>query len=410
MKKVGVIGAGPAGMTAAIAAAGKGAEVILFEQKERVGQKILATGNGKCNLANTNLSVDFYHGMHHEFAEKILDRFPLQDTIAFFSQIGIYTKNRNGGLYPNSEQASAVLDCLRMELRRRQIKVRTDSKIIGVRLLSPAGFIIKEKSGREEKFDRIILAAGSKAAPKTGSDGSGYKIAKGLGIHIIKPLPALTQLKSEDGWFKGVSGVRCDAQLTLCIDGKAEARERGELQIVDYGLSGIPAFQLSGRAARAIDRKCRVEIKIHFLPEFDGMQDPSYLTEFLWKRFDQMEKTCEEALTGLFHKKLTAFFLRASGIRTQEAAKDLTKEQLNRLISVITNCSVTVNAVNSYEHAQTCTGGIDTEELDSNLQVKKIPGFYVAGEIIDIDGACGGYNLQWAWATGQIAGACAAND
>lgn len=410
MKKIGVIGAGPAGMTAAIAAAERGARVILFEQKERVGQKILVTGNGKCNLTNTRLSGEFYHGTHRGFAEDILKRFPLRDTIAYFTRLGIYTRNRNGGLYPYSEQASAVLDALRMELRRLFVEIRTECRITGVIPKNAAGFCIKGGEGSKEQVDRVILAAGSRAAPKTGSDGSGYKIAGNLGIRVIKPLPALTQLRSQDGWFKSVSGVRCDALLTLCVDGMETARERGELQLVDYGISGIPVFQLSGRAARALEDGRRVTVRIHFLPEFDGMDNASYLENFVYQRFCGTDKTCEEALIGLFHKKLAAFFLREAQIRPQSPARGLTQEKLHHLISVISECSVLIDSTNSYEHAQTCTGGIDTEELDNNLQFKKIPGMYAAGEIIDIDGVCGGYNLQWAWSTGQIAGACAADD
>lgn len=410
MKKIGIIGAGPAGMTASIAAAERGAKVILFEQMERVGQKILSTGNGKCNLTNTHLSEEFYYGMHREFAGQILKRFPLDETIAYFTRLGIYTKNRNGGLYPHSEQASAVLDALRMEIRRLHIDVRTKCRIERVIPLSPSGFLVRDRDGREDTADCVVLAAGSMAAPKTGSDGSGYQIARKLGIHIVKPLPALTQLRSADGWFKSVSGVRCDALLTLCVDGKETAEERGELQFVDYGISGIPVFQLSGRASRALENGSQVMVKLHFLPEFDGMNGPSYVADFLAARFQDTDKTCEEALIGLFHKKLSAFFLRRAGIRAQSPAVQISKDKLHNLVCAVTECRIRIDSANSYEHAQTCTGGIDTDELDGNLQLKKVPGMYAAGEIIDIDGVCGGYNLQWAWSTGQIAGACAADD
>lgn len=409
-KKIAVIGAGPAGMTAAIAAARKGAEVTMFEQKDRVGKKILVTGNGKCNLTNTDLNPLFYHGTHPEFAEEILKRFPLKDTVAFFTGLGIYTKNRNGGLYPYSEQASAVLDALRMELRRLSICVRTECGIMEISPRGEQGFLVTDRQGTKYDFDRVILAAGSKAAPKTGSDGSGYKLAKKLGIHVIKPLPALTQLKSSLSWFKGVAGVRCDALLTLTADGNVLAKERGELQLTNYGLSGIPAFQLSGQAARALDDRKNVTVQIHFLPEFDQMEDMSYLEQFIAGRFQNPDKTCSEALTGLFHKKLGVFFLREAGIRAELPASRLSKEKLSGLMDVITQCQVPIDSVNSFEHAQTCSGGIDTDELDFHLQVKKIPGLYAVGELIDIDGACGGYNLQWAWSTGQIAGVNAADD
>lgn len=406
MKTIGIIGGGAAGMMAAISASYTGAEVMIFEHKSRVGAKILSTGNGKCNLTNVNQDISNYHGNHPEFAEAVFEQFGLSDTLPFFLKLGIYTKNRNGGLYPYSEQASAVLDCLRMELDRCKIKILTDCRIRTIEKKEDF-FQIETQEQGTMTVDRLIIAAGSKAAPNTGSDGSGYKLAKKFGISVIKPLPALTQLKSNLSWFKGVSGVRCDALLTLLVNGDGAMRNRGELQLTDYGISGIPTFQISGMAARALEQKEEVVVQIDFFPDYDR----DGLSAFLHNRIQNSgHKTCEEMLTGLFHKKLIAYFLRECGFKTTRSCDSLSKEELFMLCEVIKATKVPIEAANDETHAQTCSGGIDTNELTKNCEAKKVKGLYFAGEIIDIDGLCGGYNLQWAWSSGYVAGKSAGND
>ena len=245
--RIAVIGGGAAGMMAAITAARVGSTVVVYERNDRMGKKILATGNGKCNLGNKDLTVDSYYGGNSEFIEKSLKQFGVNETIHFFESIGLMLKDKNGYLYPFSEQASAVLDVLRGEIQALGIKVETEAK---VNLLCAKGTDKWEVGyqNTKEVFDKVIITCGSKAAPKTGSDGSGYKLANQLGIQMIPTVPALVQLRCSEEYCKAIAGVRCDAQIRLLNEkdkSKELACERGELQLTEYGISGIPIFQLS---------------------------------------------------------------------------------------------------------------------------------------------------------------------
>ncbi len=400
---IAVIGGGASGMTAAICAKRNGHQVTVFEHMDRVGKKILTTGNGKCNLTNVNQGIEFYHGTHPEYAQKIFEQCSYQDTIRFFTKLGIYTKNRNGGLYPYSEQASAVLDVLRMELLHLNIEVITEADVYQISVKE--NFLLHIRLKKKEitrEFDRIIIAAGSKAAKHTGSDGNGYVLARSLGHTLIEPVPALVQLKSDQPFFKSIAGIRCDARLTLMIDDEYQDEERGELQLTDYGVSGIPVFQLSSKAARALYEKKDVRIEIDFMPDMPTVGD---MKEFLTRRMEACpNKELHELLIGVFHKNLCSLFLRCNDFKSNRIAKDLSEEEMSALARIIKRFPVHITGTNSFENAQTCSGGVDTEELTDRLESKLVPGVYFTGEIIDIDGACGGYNLQWAWSTGMLAG------
>lgn len=399
---IGVVGGGAAGMAAAIWAARSGAEVTILEHMDRVGKKILSTGNGKCNLTNQNLSSDYFHSENLEFADQILVQFGLEETIRFFLELGIYTKNRNGGLYPYSEQASAVLDVLRMELKKRKVSIQCGVKIKEIK--AQKGFLIITENSRMH-FDRVILASGSRAAAATGSDGSGYQFARAFGHKIIKPLPALTQLKSDAKWLKGTQGVRCDAKVSLYIEGQKRVEDRGELQLVEYGISGIPVFQISGLAARALDRGEKTDVLIDFLPDFSR----DYLKSFLINRLQASpHKTMEEAFIGLFNKKMIPFLLKVSDFKMNDMACCFNDVQIEKLIQCMKECRISISETNGFQNAQTCTGGVDTHEISQYMESRLVPGLFFAGEVVDVDGLCGGYNLQWAWSTGYVAGKSAA--
>lgn len=247
MRTITVIGGGASGMMAAITAAGEGARVTLLEHKDRIGKKILSTGNGRCNFTNTHQEPICYHSENFLFPWEIVSRFNVQDTVSFFLQLGVYSKNRNGYLYPNSDQASAVLDALRMELKRLKIDVRTETHCREI-IPGKKGFRILTDQGNFSS-QRVILCAGSKAAPSTGSDGSGYDLAKRLGHHMIPVLPALVQLRCSERFFKQIAGVRTNGTVSVWADGQCLARDGGEIQLTAYGISGIPVFQVSRYAA-----------------------------------------------------------------------------------------------------------------------------------------------------------------
>ncbi|MGI6070623.1 MAG: NAD(P)/FAD-dependent oxidoreductase [Blautia sp.] len=388
-KEILVIGGGASGLMAAIMAAREGAKVTLLEHNPAVGRKILATGNGKCNLTNVITRPDAYRSSDPDFIPGILEQFPVSKTIQFFSELGIYTKNRDGYLYPYSGQASSVTEVLRMEAEHLKVKIKTNAHI---QFLSKEGDKWNAVAeGWSYKGDCVILACGSKASEIAGADGSGYELAGALGHSLIKPLPALVSLICKGAEFSKWAGVRIEGIVRLCVEGEALKAERGELQLTNYGISGIPVFQISRYAARALDEGCRVSLKLDFFPDFDE----EALEAFLRKRRENTPyKSSRDLLIGLFPDKLIPQLLK--------------KENL---VQAIKEYPLQVVRTQSFEHAQVCSGGVDTHWVDPvTLESKLHKGLFFAGELLDVDGACGGYNLQWAWSSGAAAGIHAAKE
>lgn len=387
-KRVLIVGGGASGLTAGIFAARAGAAVTILEHNDRPGKKIGATGNGKCNLTNLSMPADAYRGTHPEFAGQILEQFTVEDTIRFFSELGIYLINKNGYLYPHSGQASSVTDVLCMEAQHLKIKIKTRES---------AEAIEKENSvwkvrtkGWTYEGDAVILANGSKASSISGSDGSGYLLAQSLGHTVIPPLPALCALKCR-GNFAAWAGVRTEGELTLLINDIPVHQQRGELQLTEYGISGIPVFQLSRYAIRALEEGRRVSVRIHFLPEF---REDSLLDFLNLRRKNCPYKTDRELLVGLFPDKLAKYLC---------SQPDLT--------DAIQSLTLQVTGGMSFAQAQVCSGGVATDEVHNDtLESKLHRNLYFAGELLDIDGTCGGYNLQWAWSSGAAAGRAAAKE
>lgn len=403
-KKIIIIGGGASGLTAAIAAARQGSSVTILEHMDRVGKKLLSTGNGRCNMTNLTMRPDCYRSSQPQFPMKVLDRYSVWDTLTFFEDIGIITKSKGGYIYPNSEQASAVLDMLRLEAAELGVVIHCGCQVRRIKKERKKGFRTETGQGLFWS-DALILATGSKAAPVTGSDGSGYELAKQLGHTVITPLPALVQLRCAGSDYRQFAGVRCEAALKLLIDGSVRASEEGELQITDYGISGIPVFQISRFAAVALAEKCRVTVLIDFLPS-KKIDDT---IRFLTIRKNRMaRRDCADFLTGIINKKLAHVILKRAGIGLNHKTGELKPEQLKRLLGQLKSFEAVVTATNSFEQAQVCSGGVNTREIRSEtLESKLVPGLYLTGELLDVDGICGGYNLQWAWSTGMIAGNCA---
>lgn len=407
-RTIGIVGGGAAGMTAAVFAAGQGAEVTLLERNDRLGKKILSTGNGKCNLGNLDFGLDKYGTANPELLQGYLKQFGPQDTIDFFRGLGLLTKQKNGYLYPISEQASSVLDVLRFEIDRMPgIHVKTQCRIDRIECDRKKS-CIRLWGGKEVfSFDRVILACGGKAAPKTGSDGSGYRLAQMLGHSLIPVVPALVQLRCREDWFKSVSGVRADAELSILNGGRTERTERGELQLTDYGISGIPVFQLSRRAGYILREQEEVKIKIDFLPDFER---EGFETRLLEERSSGRRLgTVEEYFTGILNKKLMLLFIKLAGLKPSEPAEDADVSKLQRVYRLCRELTVHVYACNSFDNAQVCAGGVPLKEITDRMESRKAPGVFFAGELLDVDGRCGGYNLQWAWCSGYLAGLSAAD-
>jgi len=403
-KKILIIGGGASGLTAAIAAARQGADVTILEHMDRVGKKILSTGNGRCNMTNLTMRQDCYRSNQPQFPMKVLDKYSVWDTLTFFDEIGIVTKSKGGYIYPNSEQASAVLDILRMEAEDQGVTICCSCEVKTAEKEGKKGFRIETGQGTF-RADSLILATGSKAAPVTGSDGSGYELAKQFGHSVIRPLPALVQLRCAEKDYKQFAGVRCEVALKLLADGTVRASEEGELQITDYGISGIPVFQISRFASVALAERSQVKVLIDYLPS-KSMNDTR---RFLLTRKTRISgRDCAEFLTGVLNKKLAHVLLKRAGIALGEKVGNLKQEQLDALLKQLKTFETTVTATNSFEQAQVCCGGVNTRDIrPDTMESKLVPGLYLTGELLDVDGICGGYNLQWAWSTGMIAGSCA---
>ena len=404
--RIAIIGGGASGMMAAITAASKGAEVTIYEPKERLGKKILATGNGKCNFTNLVQEDSCYRGTDASFSKAVREAFPVEKTLDFFKSIGIEPKVRNGYVYPNSEQAASVADALTMEIRTRRIPVLQEA------VYSVKGgfgqFLVKSEQSQRE-YDKVLLCCGSCAGMKNTKEFNGYQLAERLGHHITPILPALVQLRCREKWFKTVSGVRTEGKITVLENGKKIAEEKGELLFADYGLSGIPVFQISRFAGEALQRGSKVSCVFDLLPGYSLEE----VEEILKNRFKTLKnRTAEELLVGLLNHKLNYILLKELGIDpVMDSKKALKTSDFGRMAALYKGLSCQVAELNPFANAQVCAGGVDTSEIDAvTMESKLVKGLYFAGELVDVDGTCGGYNLQWAWSSGYVAGIHAAMD
>lgn len=406
MRHVAVIGGGAAGMMAAITAAREGVKVTILEHKDRIGKKILSTGNGRCNFTNTYQTPACYRSDNRDFAWNIIQKFNVEKTISFFKELGIYPKDRNGYLYPYSDQAAAILEVLQIEIAKLDICVMTEINVLDIQPVKRGIRVTTDK--KTITVDSVILACGSKAAPVTGSDGSGYQLAKLLGHRIVPVLPALVQLRCAEKFYKSISGVRVQGTVEIYADDISLASDTGEIQLTNYGISGIPVFQVSRYAAKAIYQKQSVTAVLNFMPDMNKDEFLSFLQERITLC---PHKTLDEFFTGIFPKKLCELWIRLSRLPKEMRVSDLSGEQLEKLVLLIQYLRTHITETNAFEQAQICCGGVDTTEINPDtLESNYVPGIYFAGELLDVDGICGGYNLQWAWSSGFVAGREAAGN
>lgn len=406
MKRVIIIGGGASGLMAAITAARGGAGVTILEHQKQIGRKLLITGNGRCNFTNTDQDLSHYHSENPLNMAVSLKGFPYQESILFFKDLGIFSKNRNGWLYPHSDAASAVVEVLRMECEHLKVKIACQTEVESV--VKCGGVFQVRTPGWTYEADRVILATGSRAAPATGSDGSGYRLAKSLGHRVVEPYPALVQLLSKERCLNALAGLRADARAILYADGKPVVSNRGEVQFNANNLSGIPVFQISAEAAKALRAGKKCCVVLDFLPDF---------TEALLKGFLEPRirtggyKTSVNFLTGLFARKLSEAICERSGLSKSLTASEFTEDDINNLCKQIKNFRINISQTNGFEHAQCCGGGVSLEEINPfTMESLIVPGVHFCGELLDVYGDCGGYNLQWAWTSGYLAGKAVSDD
>ena len=393
---IGIIGAGASGMTAALAAAQSGNEVLLFERQARVGRKLLATGNGRCNLTNLNASVAGYHGEDPEFVRPALAAFPVNETLTWFRSLGLYTVAEDSGrVYPYSDQANSVVDVLRFGLQKENIRLLTGFEVNRIRK-EAEGFLIESKE-EKHRCDRVIIACGGLAGTKLGGSMSGYQLLRSFGHHVTKLRPALVQVKSSWGGCVSLKGVRANCHAAIYHNECLHSKSLGELQFTEYGLSGPVMFETTRDACQKNGNwVCRLD----FLPE-ESRED---LTAEL-KRRKNSGMFAEDLLTGLLHNRLGRVLTQAAGIRGQRPASDLTVDEILELCEKIKAFEVPLTETLGMDSAQVTAGGVMTAEFDpATMESKLVPGLYACGEVLDVDGDCGGYNLQWAWSSGMVAG------
>ncbi len=405
--KVTVIGGGAAGIIAAVAARYRGADVTILEKNPRIGKKILVTGNGRCNLTNKNLSILNYHGKNSKFAHAALTRFDVKKTIDFFERLGIAHKVEEGGkVFPVSNQASSVLDVLRYELEDKGVRVFCDSPVVNIEK-GAANFTVTLAGGQKHKADRVILSTGGKAAPNLGSNGSGYILAQNLGHGIVEPFPALVQLKLVSSFLKHVQGVKFEGGAEILANDKTVGRASGEILFTEYGISGPPILCLSRIAGEYLQKKEIVWLKVTLVNNLT----PGELEQYLIRRFQAgPRKELAFSFVGFINKKLAPVILREAGIDDiRKPACQVSAAERKNILRLLQDWRFEVRGTTSWPAAQVTAGGVDVKDINGQtMESKIVPGLYFAGEVVDIDGDCGGFNLQWAWSSGFVAGDSAA--
>ena len=394
--KVLIIGGGASGMMAALTAAeDSNNKVTLLERQNRVGRKLLATGNGRCNLSNIHADISHYHGHDPAFVRKAFAAFSVEDTLSYFRTLGLLTVTEpSGKVYPFSDQANSVVDVLRFALEQRGVDVRCGCEVLSIGKKA-RGY--QAKTADESFFgDKLILACGGSAGSKLGGTDWGYKLLASVGHSVTHLRPSLVQIKTDTAITKSLKGVRADAGITLKQNGQVVAVNQGEVQFTDFGISGPAIFEIS-RQAEADG--------LLLLDLMQLLTDEELLSDLIQRRSNSPDLPGEELLTGLLHNRLGKVILKVSGIHLPELTKEYTDGELTRIARTVKFFPMTVTGVMGLEQAQVTAGGVPTSEFrPDTLESRMNPGLFVTGEVLDIDGDCGGYNLQWAWSSGRLAG------
>ena len=392
-KKVVIVGGGAAGMMAAIAAGEGHAEVTLLEKKEQIGKKLLKTGNGKCNYSNFYLTERNYHTHHPEFVAKTVRRFHTDDLVRFFENAGMLSYAKDTALYPSSERSETVVGVLREKLDSLGVQTFTNANVTSVS--KGERFTVETSVGTFEA-DRVILTSGSEASVKDKNAYTAYDVLKSFGHHVYPVLPALVPLYGQNGYEVFWDGVRIQATVSF-----GSIEETGELQLTDEGISGIPVFQISHDAVLSVSEGKKTCIHIDFLPHYDMESLIGFLRE---AKFSGYEGTIRDYLLGWFPKKLVFALSKVYEDLYRVSLKEADYDHFAAVIRGLKRFQYVVSGFGGKEVAQVMQGGLDTAELTENMESRIVPGLFAAGELLDVDGVCGGYNLHFAFASGRIAG------
>ncbi len=397
MMVIGIIGGGASGMAAALAAAeNPNASVILMERQARVGKKLQATGNGRCNLTNMHAKDRGYHGEHPEFALPAISAFDPTQTLRWFGDLGLYTVTEESGrVYPYSDQANSVVDVLRLALCKPNIDVKLGFDAEKIQK-TDTGFMVTGR-GEAVTCDKLIIACGGLAGSKLGGSMSGYKLLAKLGHKSTRLRPSLVQLKTDWPAVASLKGVRANCHIAILRDGRLFAESTGELQLTEYGISGPVVFEISRDVCYGPGEWTA---KIDFLPEWEKARLEQELN-----RRRATDLPMEELLTGILHNRLGRVLTKTAGVKGKAFARELSDRETEAVCEAIKALEIGLTEPLGMDSAQVTAGGVLTEQFHENtMESCLVPGLYACGEVLDIDGDCGGYNLQWAWSSGRCAG------
>lgn len=396
-----IIGAGASGLISAIYAAKNSSEVIILERNDTSAKKILITGNGRCNYYNEDQNINHYHSENNELIKDIITKENTDEIMNFFNKIGIVPKIKDGYYYPYSNQATSIKEALLTEAKIKGVKIITGENVTKINKNNNK-FVI-ETENNTYNADKVILATGSKAYPKTGSDGSGYLLASFFGHKITNIYPSLSQLKGEESYFKNWGGVRADVKVSLLENNKIIKEEKGEIQLTNNGVSGICIFNLSGLASKGLMEGKKEEIVINFMPWLNNFNEASNYLEERNKKLKN--RTIEQFLEGFLNYKLIHVILKLSKINKDDFWNELNIEKKKNLIQNLISFTLKITKISSFEESQVCKGGVSLEEINVKTMESKLEkNLYIIGELLDVDGDCGGYNLTFAWISGMLAG------
>ncbi|EFL53843.1 MAG: NAD(P)/FAD-dependent oxidoreductase [Finegoldia magna] len=393
--KVGIIGAGASGVFAALILKQNYIDTTVIERNANALKKIYATGNGRCNFTNRNVSYKNYHGENPKFTISAIKKFDNNNVIEFFNDMGIpEVELENGKIFPKSLQASSIVKQMMCLANHLEVEFIFDSFVDDVR---KNGDVFEVKSNDSiYKFDYLIVACGSKAYKKSGSDGNGYILMKKLGHNIVKTHPGIVQLRLNGDSFKKMSGTKFKANAKLVVDGKEVFEFYHDVLFTDYGISGPTILQLSGEAIRAKNNGLDVKIRIDTV-DLDENKLYEHLIYIISLNY---YKKINELLVGLINDNLIEEVLNQAGINYDINVCELSKEEIYKLAHTLKNLEFSVSGYKDEDSGQITCGGVDTDEINpSTMESKKIKNLYIIGEIMDVDGDCGGYNLQWAFSS-----------
>jgi len=390
-----ILGGGAAGLCSCAALAQTGLRIVLAERLDRVGKKLLSTGNGRCNLSNEDMDPAHY-GEAVGFVSAVYEKTPPSEVLAFFESLGLMLAREDGRIYPRTMAASSVLDVLRSAVDKENVTILTGEKAISISPTRRGGFCVQMESGESIMAQRVICAAGGSAAPSMGTDGSGLALLTQMGHAASRVYPALVQLKCDHRALKSLKGVRVHAALSLNVDGQVAASETGELLFADYGVSGVCVFQLSRHVAKALEQKKTVSLHINLLPEVAPETLPAWLDNRL-RLFGSA--SCDKLFTGVFHRLLSQALLRQAGVALDAPVCSIAANQKTALLRAIGDFTLPVTGTQGFAQAQVTRGGVDLSDVDPKTMASRLyDGLYILGETLDADGPCGGYNLHFAFA------------